>query len=195
MWEETMWEELQRAIRRREHDSLRTSTNADLDAFEADRGFKLPKSYREFAKTIGSCSFTGDGLSGYSIAAPGVGDYTWHDLDQFNIIMKELLADDFEPEDPEIGPRLIFFASDNDAQYGWDPEEVTDNESHEYAIWVRYDGYWREDASTFEEFVKVTCLRETLEAWRQWVVEGGEAIIGTADYDQEKDRRILLRPR
>ncbi len=61
----------------------------------------------------------------------------------------------------------MFFAKDITGDtYAWDPGEVTDAETNEYAIYVRCSGYDRV-ASSFEEFVMVYCLGEELERWRK----------------------------
>jgi hypothetical protein len=100
----------------------------------------------------------------------------------------------------EVGPRLVFFASDVEGySYGFDPTEVTDEAAGEYAIYCREDsrrGYVRVAAS-LPEFVMEFCLGDDLAAWREWAAAGGEANLKDEDdddYDEDEDKRILLQP-
>ena len=197
------WDELQRAVRKGQH-PLRTSTDADLDDFEAARGVKLPPSYREFAKLFGRCE-----MGSYIFATPLRGDpsesmvnLAYFDRELHGHAESDLMgiAGKVYMPNAEVGPRLVFFASDiGNYSYGFDPTEVTDEQAGESAIYCREDsrrGYVRV-ASTFPEFVTGFCYRDELETWREWSAAGGEADLKDEDdddYDEDEDKRLFLQP-
>lgn len=195
------WDELERAVRMWPQRVRRTATDADLDAFEAARGVRLPESWREFARTFGRCQMFGGTLT-YMFAVPGFDDGVEDsplDLASFDAMMHEAAREDageFGNEvyfnNAEVGPRLVFFASDDlgNASFGFDPAEVTDPTTGEYAIYARDHGYERV-ASSMPEFVMEYCFGEGLRAWRAWAVAGGEAEL---DGGGDRDPRIQLVP-
>jgi hypothetical protein len=179
------WDELRQAIRTSDGVTWKTSTDADLDAFEAARGFRLPDSYREFAKTFGPCEIGNTGL--FFFAAPVYGDRSgmfnldthnaeWHEIALENA--EDALREDvfYDYANTDIAVRLVFFGSDvGGAPYGFDPEEVTDTATGECAIYSRRDSptneYFRQ-ASSLEEFLLGQFLAEDLRAWREWMAAG-----------------------
>jgi hypothetical protein len=186
------WDELSQSIKTWDDAVLRTATDADLDAFEAKRGFILPLSYRDFAKTFGRCTL---GLGSTEFAIPSIKDSSEsrYNLTYFNSMMHGFAVQDAQTpyattKTPDIALNLVFFSSDEGGDsYGWYPKEVTDAETNEYAIYGRFDHVYRQVASSFVEYVMDYCLGAKEAALRAEVEEEDEE-----DYDG--DRRILLVP-
>jgi len=165
------WDELVRAIRTPDDSVLRVADDADLDAFETDRGMKLPTSYREFAKQFGRCTL-GSGCHEFAIPSVADGDGSRYDLTAFDRQMHGIAVAGIGPswgtKTPEIATGLVFFSSDEGGDaYGWYPHEVTDAVGNEYAIYGRFDETYKRVASSFAEFVMVHCLGEDLSNWRE----------------------------
>lgn len=201
------WDELEQAVTTPSRERRQTSTDAELDAFETERGVKLPGSYREFAKTFGRCQL---GRSHYLFAAPEPGGDpdSVTNLAALDEMMRgnaqeeeELVKDNMMPPvaGSEVGMRLVYFASNDRADaYGFDPNEVTDTATVEYAIYSREQdsdrGYVR-IASSLPEFVMRFCLGDELAEWRKWVDAGGKTASADDDDDEDDmDPRILLQP-
>jgi hypothetical protein len=134
-------------------------TEADLDAFEAAAGFKLPLDYRQFARACGHGWFA----VSHEIEIHAPGDPASHnDL----LAVKAFMAGFFSDEnyakghgcDPVKFRRLVVFSGVKDVaeQFVWDPGEVTDPAEHEMAIYLLggdlRPGLYRV-ASSFGEFV------------------------------------------
>lgn len=199
------WDELERAVRMWPDRVRRTSTDADLDAFEAKRGVKLPDSYREFAKIFGRCEMSVDrGCVYFAVPGPDEEEGSACDLGAYDRMMHEIALDNAEEiggevydANTDIGIRLVFFASDVGSNpFGFDPGEITEPATGECAIYT-YEttptsGYMRV-ASSLPEFVMDRCFSREMSAWREWVAAGGEASRGEVD-DCQVDPRILLEP-
>jgi len=170
-----------------------TAGDAELDAFEARRGLKLPASYRSFAQEFGRCELATDmGVWKITVPAP-LADYDDLDLDRMIETMAGVVEMDAEgipgqgPLDRERAPRMVFFAEDVGGDpYGWDLGEPT--EGSEYAIYARTPTYERV-ASTFEEFLMVYALGRDLARWSEAGEPGPDAKFEPGD-----DPRIHLEP-
>lgn len=132
-------------------------TQGNLDAFETEHGFKLPKSYRDFILVFGPGEL-GERLQ---IAAPGYPDLggvvPW-DLDTRN---KSLTLNSeerklLEPELIQIFDRLYFFGIEaGESWLGWDLNDVRDKKMHEYAIWRVVPRYRPEfDTGSFKALIE-----------------------------------------
>ncbi|HEY3701174.1 MAG TPA: SMI1/KNR4 family protein, partial [Acidimicrobiales bacterium] len=170
-----------------------TAGDAELDAFEARRGFKLPGSYRNFAREFGRCELATD-MGVWKIAVPALpADSDSLDLDWLNESMAGVVAIDAEgcpgqePGDRERAPRMVFFAEDVGGDYyGWDLGEPT--AGSEYAIYARTPTYERV-ASSFEEFLLGYALGRDLARWSEAGEPGPDA-----KYEPGEDPRIPLEP-
>jgi hypothetical protein len=139
-------------------------TDDDLDDFQRRTGFRLPRGYRSFVTRFGPGSIG----TYYPIDVPGRRGHGPHvDLDDFMRFRDKLIADgifDFY-DDPERARRLVFFCSTIDIErVGWDPQEVTDAEAPEYAVYLvnRSGGPVERIAGSFREFIMEYCLGDRL---------------------------------
>lgn len=139
---------------------LAKPTDATLDQFEAEMGFRLPHTYRSFIKVFGPGVLAWD----YRIFAPGYaeqGDSV--DLAIFNAQIKETLAKKHgyqQLDDPTQARRVIFFCRVGGGNLvGWDPVDVRDRRWREYGIYE-----WGRDvalkcvAGSFTEFIDDVCF-------------------------------------
>jgi hypothetical protein len=119
----------------------------DLDRFERESGFKLPDGYREFAMTFGPGCLD----PGFYFYSPGFPSDQSVDL-----AARNLPSQPKEPGGPHGGFLRFCHSDDFHASWAWDPEDVTDPDTHEYGIYLLgadgYDGPHKV-ASTFHEFV------------------------------------------
>jgi hypothetical protein len=119
----------------------------DLDRFERESGFKLPDSYREFVLTFGPGCFD----PGFYFYSPGFPSDRRVDLAAVNHSFKSQKSEGLYQSFFRFCNRDDFHGS-----WGWDPEDVTDPDTHEYGVYLLqgegYDGPHRV-ASTFHEFV------------------------------------------
>ncbi len=135
---------------------------AQLDAFEAQTGFRLPRSYREFLLVFGPGEFSVSLL----IAAPGYEyagridllatsrSYGWDE--------QEIAVSNAPPEQKAHLRRLFYFGLENERQWlGWDPADIRDAAASEYGIYrVEALGFGTElVATSFQQLVEVTCER------------------------------------
>ena len=103
-------------------------TAAQLDGFEAETGFRLPRSYREYIQVFGP----GQLLTDWAVAAPGHKRGWFYDL--------HTMGENMRPERRWIGHhpeehrdrvrRCVYSPSKYKDAYGWDPAEVTDPDAH-----------------------------------------------------------------
>ena len=120
---------------------------ANLDAYETKHHFPLPESYRSYALAFGLGWFSvGDpdeSLHEFHIAIPG---YHASMPDGDPASMTQWFRDACGPDYAQTyaeryddGPRatrLVLFTFQTDwGFFGWDPDEVTDPDAHEYAIY------------------------------------------------------------
>jgi cell wall assembly regulator SMI1 len=177
----------------------RPATAAELDAYEAERGFLLPSLYREFASTFGAgrLAYRVGGRDRYiDFTVPGrptVGTGRIYNIDVLNSELREVE----QPaktgpggrfvgfawlESPETGARTIF---------GWDLDHQTDAEGRDYAICQRRPKQkaLKRVASTFEEFLVDYCVGKALAAW----IEAGHPPDGEVPKDQARDDPSRIR--
>ena len=138
-----------------EHQHIPRATDASLASFETKMGFRLPNSFRSFALRFG-----GGELAGYFRiripfdCAPGNSQFELHsDIES----IRDRGVTRFESYGVENWrKRLIVFASDIGGYwYCWDLLEVTNGDSHEYAIYeLPRGGSMTLFASTFDRFVE-----------------------------------------
>ena len=108
-------------------------TDADLDRFEADSGYRLPAGYRGFIKVFGpGVLLVGD--AGLRCSAP----YCVNPV--FNLggapRMREWARN--LPAASTPNDRLFCFADDDGGhQYGWDPDDPTDRDAPEFRMYAR----------------------------------------------------------
>jgi hypothetical protein len=150
-----MWDELYRRLdisTRRNGEPIAPPTDAQLDTFEHSAGFRLPPSYREFAKLFGPGTLAGV----YDIATPG-GELSSFELERLNTETQGYLGDDC----PAVHERCVYFCDTAGGDcVGWDPES-RDAGSGEYDIYARLvDDFSRAPkiASNFPEFILSVCL-------------------------------------
>ncbi len=128
-----------------------------LDEYERQAGFRLPASYRGFVSLFGPCRV------GYAdVASPGYPAYgIGVDLrlmnEEFRSIYGGVREENYrglDHGDLARMRRLVVFGSFDADWWGWDPEEVTDSETHEYAVWSIYRMQEKRVADTFAGFVE-----------------------------------------
>ncbi len=176
-----------------------TPTVEELDAFEAESGFRLPSSYRRFALAYGAGTLvasmaTEDETDGedddededydedtefrelYQLYVPNcVNEH--HELADYNRLFHERffprdeLAEDFT--EPDMLERLIVFMSEIDGYgwVGWDPKDIRDNEHRECGIYAvgRHANALRFVAASFAELL----TNEVLLDERNWAKLSG----------------------
>jgi hypothetical protein len=106
------WTALRRTLSIPDHPHLKPlpkPTDASLDQFEAESGFRLPHSYRSFVKVFGPGVLAWD----YDVRAPGYPEQGVDvDLATFNAHIKETLTKKQvlrQFEDPTQVRRVVFF--------------------------------------------------------------------------------------
>jgi hypothetical protein len=168
-----MWDRLQKQLRISEgpHAGYKLLPKPDvgvLDAFEKHTGLALPESYRQFVALFGAGELAGF----FRIAAPMPiqDDY---DLNTFNRNLHgepdERLLAVFGP--PEVLEAFFFFAATGgDSFFGWKVDEVTDQATHEYAIY-EFPGFppYRMIAHNFEDFINRYVMQPSTS--RKWKPE------------------------
>jgi len=156
MWQE-LFDSLEKVVAAG-YDSLPKPRPEDLDKYEAQKGFRLPASYRQFCLVFGPGSF--DGAIGIRMAGYRNDDRA--DICTINnkgSMTFERLSK--RHSDPVRVQRLIYFADTiGGHEFGWDPVEVTDSENHEYSIYavLHDDPSVSKVASTFCKFIEDCCL-------------------------------------
>lgn len=138
---------------------LLKSTTHDLDRFEDESGVKLPHSYREFAQRFGAGE-----LAGYYRLSVPVAVANKYNLSQFNAETHGAPEDAmWEYSAPaEVISRIIFFADTIGGEsYAWDPKEIRDTATNEYAIY-HFPRAWkyREVAGSFNDFLENVALKQ-----------------------------------
>jgi hypothetical protein len=131
-----MWKELYERLRIVDtpgYAPLPKPSPATFAEYESATSFRLPPSYREYAAVFGPGE-----IGAYArIRAPGYPDDEGSDLaecDRFKHEGDNLLCEIYG--DPERIRRLVFFATSFTGDiFGWDPAEVTDPATPEYAVW------------------------------------------------------------
>ena len=120
-------------------------TVEQLDRFEAETGFRLPQSYREYILVFGP----GKLLTDWAIAAPGYGGSWFYDLQA----MQEHLRYRGQQH------QYWYFCLAYKDRYYWDPAEVTDHDRHECAVYrIPEGGPVVRVSDTFRGFVEDTVL-------------------------------------
>lgn len=140
-------------------------TASELDRFEAEAGFRLPRSYREYILVFGP----GRLLTNWHVAMPGYGEPRRSHLDTMhaNVRPPEEWIGRYPPEQRDRVRRGWYFCCDYRDIVGWDPAEVCDPDAHEYAVYrLPEDGGVVRFAESFREFVENAVLeRLALPGW------------------------------
>ena len=171
---------------RKHYAHRRLPTDTDCDAFEQQTGFKLPTDYREFIKVFGPGQFCGI----LEILSPGFPDTRSMDLLTWNVNAKrgytsERARKDFS--DLERVARIVYFISTSSANHiGWDPEDVRDEQTHEYGIYGTRDYEVEEVAGSFRKFIQDFCLGQGVYQWMN--------IADVPEFDDEPDENGELVP-
>jgi hypothetical protein len=132
-------------------------TITQLDQFEAETGFRLPKGYREYILVFGP----GKLFSDWDVAAPGYGAPWFWDLHamQKNMRPDERWIHRHPEEHRERVRRCRYFCSKYKDAVGWDPAEVCDPDTAEYAVYrIIEDGRVVRVADSFRGFVEDAAL-------------------------------------
>ncbi len=126
-----------------------------LRAFEADRGVRLPRSYKAFAHVFGP----GEMGHYFRILVPGARD-AYHDLVRFNH-MAQTGEGFFWAGDADRLRRTVFLAlTIGGESVAWDTAAVTDPAAHEYRVcWLNRSEAVHRTAETFPEFIDEICLK------------------------------------
>ena len=140
-------------------------TVTQLDQFEQETGFRLPRSYREYIEVFGPGRLFAD----WDIAAPGYGPSWFFDLHgmQANMVPEERWIRRYPEEHRDRVLRCRYFCSKYKDAFGWDPAEVCDPEAHEYAVYrIVEDKRVIRVADSFRGFVEDAALdRLTYPGW------------------------------
>jgi SMI1 / KNR4 family (SUKH-1) len=161
--------------------SLHRPTAEELDGFEADTGVKLPAGYRGFLRVFGPGVFE---FSRYVIAIKG--PYSGTEPSDLRTALErcERLRNE-RWMDAQLRRLIIFTHNGLGNEFGWDPEEATNPQAPEFAVYAWY----RDDtpvkmSNTFLGFIKV-CLdtRACLEHMRRKVykADAAESDLGVLD--------------
>ena len=132
-------------------------TEQQLNEFEQESGFLLPKSYRDFIQIFGP----GDFLLSLEIAAPGYDNLVKEEMDlkRANKVYR-LTSDEMSTlsqHDATRANRLYYFGFIYGRDpLGWDITDVMNAENNEYAI---YQGFYQHKviAVSFQELVLTVC--------------------------------------
>jgi hypothetical protein len=140
-------------------------TVSQLDRFEAETGFRLPRSYREYILVFGP----GRLFSDWDIAAPGYAASWLWDLRALDEMMRpeERWIDRHPEAERDRVRRCRYFCRKYKDAFGWDPAEVCDADAHEYAVYrIIEDGRVVRVAGSFRGFVEEAALEIlTLPGW------------------------------
>lgn len=133
-------------------------TTKEISQFEASTGFLLPKGYHEYCVTIGPGRLVSP--TNYCICAPGAKQDEYN-LVKFNQAMKVIEGVPLEITD-QYSRGWLFAVDIGNRLYFWDPQEVTQPDSREYAIYVLEDYETLTRLSdTFWDFINNICLSDT----------------------------------
>jgi hypothetical protein len=149
---------------------VRKPTDVEYNEFEKATGFRLPKSYKEFAKVFGA----GELGNYYSIRAPGCaveGATSFNrqaDLAFFNKSLREkddqlwyaFVKEQYRGDADRIS-RLVCFADNATSELiAWDPEDVRDKAGPEYGIYIiiREEDHSKLLATSFPLFIEEVCF-------------------------------------
>jgi hypothetical protein len=136
-------------------------TDAQLNGFESESGFRLPKSYRAYITVFGAGEFP----CILRIAAPGNAETNPNtDLSttsrRYGYTNAEIEGSGLPADQRDRLRRLFYFGLERGRQWlGWDPGDVRDAVASEYAIY-RVDSL--EDgaelvATSFRQLIEETC--------------------------------------
>jgi hypothetical protein len=173
----TDWAEVYRGMRILDTPTPRIEppSDAELERFEREFGFRLPQDYRAFIKVFGPGQLTHDfrfRSAGCRVAGTGEAAERFNehvDLVALNEVLREVHAN----RDAMDGPyspqarRLVYFADNTAGDYvGWDPLDVRDDAAGEYGVYMvrREDGGALLRAASFAEFVERECLDDDARA-------------------------------
>lgn len=134
--------------------SLHRPTAEELDRFEARNAVKLPAGYRGFIRVFGPGVFQ---FSRYQIIIKG--PYSGTKPSDLKTAIERCKTLKNETWMDEQLRRLIIFAHNGlGNEFGWDPQEATDPQAPEFAVYAWYrDDTAVKMANTFMGFIKV-CL-------------------------------------
>jgi hypothetical protein len=140
--------------------------DARITAWEEQQDFRLPNSYKVFARTFGYGLFMNFFIIYVPMEHP---DSLEKRSDDLKWVLETGLKEKIFIYEPDGSPDLIeklvpFGSSENGDIVAWDP---TDTNDEEYAIWVsrtRYDGIFRV-ASNLVEFTKDCLSSDAHKGW------------------------------
>lgn len=159
-----MWTGLQSELQliiRRNCKMAQTPTNEQLDDLENIISFKLPTSFREFAKIFGAGELGGT----FRIGACGYPKPKRHWPANIIDINHQCHTSDAHLKDERnahltVLSSMIYFCTTTDGTaIAWSPNEVTDNHAKEYKIYVRMrDDSFHLLSTQFDTFIHDICL-------------------------------------
>jgi hypothetical protein len=170
--------------------SLHRPTAEELDRFESMSHIKLPAGYREFIQVFGPGVFQ---FSRYQIAIKAPYSGTKPSDLQTAIERREKLKNERSMDD-QLRRLMIFAHNGLGNEFGWDPEEATDQKAPEFAFYAWY----RDDtpvkvSNTFLGFIKVGLdTKACLEHMRRKVYKPDAAESDLSVLD-ESSKRVFKR--
>jgi hypothetical protein len=144
---------------------IKPVSDNDLDKYERKRELRLPVSYKYYCHVFGA----GVLARWFFITVPNyLGKFKKRfDLDSLNLVKDSLEWQTYSNNPEQFSRALIFAEDEATALYFWDPDELTDTEKNEYAIYALFrDWTTKRLANTFDEFIDVCLGRHQIKIYQ-----------------------------